>query len=108
MQGSIIQILNLLILTLPVLVVVLCRVYYPNKFWVGMFLSTLPFSIGHFYLKKGIGYVIIISLNVFLLSLIISNKIILLSIGCLISAIFMFYRFKNSSVKAIEKSKHGE
>ena len=103
MQSNIYQILNLLILIVPVLLVVLCRIYYPNKFWVGMILSILIFPIGHFYIKKGIGYVFIILLNIFLLSLLIENEIILIIAGCLISAILMFFRFKFLSIKIIEQ-----
>ena len=103
MQGTVWQHLNLLILILPVRVVVLSRVYLPNKFWVGMLLSVLTFPIGHLYLKNGFGYVIIILLNVILLSLLIENKIIWIIAGCLISAIFMFFRFKNLSTRTIEQ-----
>ena len=68
-----------------------------------MILSILIFPIGHFYIKKGIGYVFIILLNIFLLSLLIENEIILIIAGCLISAILMFFRFKFLSIKIIEQ-----
>lgn len=103
MQGSVLQILNLLILIVPILVVILCRVYFPNKFWIGMLLSVLLFPIGHFYLKKGFGYVVIILLNFFLLSLIVKNEITLIITGCFISAFLMFFRFKISSIRTIEQ-----
>jgi len=103
MQSCIYQILNLLILIVPILLVVLCRIYYPNKIWVGMILSVLIFPIGHLYIKKGTGYVFIILFNIFLLSLLIENEIILIIAGCLISAILMFFRFKFLSIKVIEQ-----
>lgn len=59
-----------------------------------MLLSILPFAIGHFYLKKGFGYIVIISLNIFLLGLLINNGTVLMTAGSLISAAFMFFRFK--------------
>ena len=103
MEGIIYQILNLLIVIVPILSLVLCRIYYPNKFWVAMVFSVVFFPIGHFYIKKGIGYVFIILLNFYLLSLVVDNEIILITSGCLISAIFMYFRFKIMSIKQAEQ-----
>jgi len=68
-----------------------------------MIFSIIFFPIGHFYIKKGIGYVFIILLNIYLLSLVVDNEIILLTSGCLISVIFMYFRFKIMSIKQVEQ-----
>lgn len=101
MEGISIQILNLMILIIPILSLVLCRLFYPNKFWVAMIFSVIFFPIGHFYIKKGGGYVFIILLSLNLLSLVVDNEIILIASGCLISAIFMFFRFRQMPFKKI-------
>lgn len=103
MEGNFHQVLNLLIIIVPILSVVLCRIYYPNKFWVAMILSVMFFPIGHFYIKKGIGYVFVILLNFYLLSLVVDNEIFLVIAGCLISAILMFFRFRLLFIKQIEQ-----
>ena len=103
MQGEFIQILNLLVAILPIFSVILCRKYFPNKLWMGIILSILSFPIGQFYLRKGLSYVIIIVLFVFLLSIIMKNEVILLATGCSISAVLMILRFKIESIYEIEK-----
>lgn len=105
MEINIHQILNMLIIIVPILLIILGRKYYPNKFWVAMVMSVLFFPIGHFYIKKGMGYVFIILLNIFLLSLVIENQILLGTIGCLISALVMFFRFKLLPIKDIEQDR---
>ena len=103
MEGTIYQILNLLIVIVPILSLVLCRICYPNKFWIAMIFSVVFFPIGHFYIKKGIGYVFIILLNFYLLSLVVNNEIILITLGCIISALFMYFRFKIMTNKQSEQ-----
>ncbi len=103
MKGTAFQILNLLILIVPISSVVLCRVYFPNKFWIGMLLSVLSFPIGHFYIKKGLSYFVIILFFVLLLSILTQSEIILITAGCLMSAVLMFLRFKIRSIKVIEQ-----
>jgi hypothetical protein len=104
MQGSLIQVLNLLIGFVPILAVILCRVYFPNKFWVGMVLSVLSFPIGHFYIRKGIGYVVITLLFTLLIYSQIKNVIVIVPAGCSVSAVLMLLRFKMKSIKLIEQN----
>ena len=106
MQGTIWQILNLIIAIVPilsVLSVIFCRVYFPNKFWIGMLLSVLSFPIGHFYVKRGLTYVIITIAFVLLASILTQNEIILITTGCVLSASLMFLRFKIQSIKLLEQ-----
>ena len=103
MRGSVFQIINLLIAIVPILAVILCRLYFPNKFWVGILLSIISFPIGHFYIKKGLNYVIIVVLFVLLLSILVRDAIILVIAGCLMSSVLMILRFKIQSIKAIEQ-----
>lgn len=103
MEIHLTQILNGLVIIVPILVIVLGRKYYPNKFWVAMVMSILFVPIGHFYVKKGMGYVFIILLNLLLFSLVIENVFFLAGLGCVISAVLMFFRFKLKSIKTIEQ-----
>jgi hypothetical protein len=91
--------LNLAILVVPILLVILSRLYLPNRFWVGMAVSILAFPIGHFYLKGGLSYTFIILLNVVLLGLLIESEITIIIVGCFLSALFMAFRLHNKSLK---------
>jgi hypothetical protein len=103
MEGNTIQVINLLIVIVPILSLVLGRIYCPNNFWVAMVFSALLFPIGHLYIKKGIGYVFIVLLSCYLMSLVVNNQIILFSVCSLISALLMFFRFKLIGIKKIEQ-----
>ncbi len=103
MQATVYQILNVSILIIPILALIICRVYFPNRFWLGMVLSILLFPIGHFYIKKGFYYVVIIWINISLLSMIIDNEIAWVIVVSAISAFLMFFRFKLSSIRKIEQ-----
>ncbi|BBO81570.1 hypothetical protein DSCO28_21360 [Desulfosarcina ovata subsp. sediminis] len=87
MQDEFIQIFNLLVVLVPISSVILCRKYFPNNFWVGIFLSIVAFPIGHFYMGKGLSYVVIIVLFVCLASIITHNEVVLVIAGCLVSLI---------------------
>ena len=68
-----------------------------------MLLSVLSFPVGHFYVKRGLTYVIITVLFILLISILTHNEIILIITGCFVSSVLMFLRFKIQSIKILEQ-----
>jgi len=60
-------------------------------------------AIGHFYIKKGLSYIIAISLITFVLFFITENVIIHIAASIFCSVMFMVLRFKIGSIRVLEQ-----
>jgi len=81
----------------------LCRKHYPNRLWLGITFCALLGAVGHFYIRKGLSYIIAISLITLLLFHFTENIVIHLAASFLCSAVFMVLRFKIDSIRVFEQ-----
>ena len=91
-----------LIIGIPIWITFFLRKVIPGKLWLGLLLSVLFFPFGHFYLKGGVVYIILLFAVEILLSLLVSNEIVLGLVGAGLSVVLMYTRFHLKGIRNIE------
>ena len=101
-----IKIINILLLIASVLGLIgLCagRFYFPNKFWIALLICTILGPLGHFYIRGGFTYFLVILLfQLIIQSLGIDGNIRYLLI-ILVSVFLMILRFKIERIRKAEQ-----
>ena len=97
------QTANLLLIIFSIPGIILTRIFLPNRFWIAIVFSVVSFPFGHFYIKGGFTYFLLVTLMVALLSLFTLDIKILVVFGCCLSLILMIIRFKFDSIRTVEQ-----
>jgi hypothetical protein len=90
------------IIGIPIWLTFFLRKVIPVKLWLGLLLSFFFFPFGHFYLKGGVVYIILLFAVEILLSFFISSEVVLGLVGAALSVALMYTRFHLKGIRNIE------